>query len=125
MKRKWTPLTWKLLYEKLVEKFGPYKTWKTIAVPDPDKKEEFLKVLDDIAKMISLITESETTRDAVFMQLAWATTSQEQVGGAHVYEYIMNIAAAYESGFLASSDFPSYLLCERKINQNNGKIKKS
>lgn len=110
--RVWSYELRKLLYTKLTEKFGSFDKWGDYY--PKDKKEEYNKFLDDIAIAFSIIMEKEITRDAVIMQIAWSTTNQGEVKGAHIYNYILNIAAAYEAGFIQSKYFPSHILVERE-----------
>jgi len=111
-KRIWTSELRNILYTKLTEKFGSFDTWGGFF--PKDQKEEFESFLNDMAKSFSILMEKEMTRDAIYMQIAWATTDQGEVGGAHIYNYILNIASAYESGFIKSKDFPKYILVERE-----------
>ncbi len=112
MVRKWTHENRTLLYKKLLEKFGPYHTWENLS---KGIESEFNKYLIELANVFSTIIGKRITPEAVFMQLAWATTSQDSVESTgYTSTYILNMAAAYEAGFLRSRDFPELLLCERE-----------
>lgn len=112
VKRKWTKEIRLLLYQGLVDKFGPYYTWEKSSYPK-DKKEEFDKFLEDFAVVVSILSDNQTTSAAVYQQMAWALTSQEEVN-YQSDQFILNMAAAYETGFIRSKDLPSVLLVERK-----------
>lgn len=112
MERKWTYENRTLLYKILLRKFGQYHTWGTLP---KGKESAFYKYLIKLASMFSTITGKRITLEAVYMQLAWATTPQGRVENTgYTSNYILNMAAAYEAGFLRSRDFPNLLLCERE-----------
>jgi len=114
--RIWTYENRCLLYKKIIEKFGPYYEWGSGSTYHPvGKKDEFMDYLTELAGMFSKIMSKEISQDAVFMQFAWATTTQEKISGTgHTSAYILNMAAAYETGFLRSREFPELLLNERE-----------
>lgn len=112
VKRKWTKEIRLSLYQCLVDRFGPYYTWEKASYPK-DKKEEFDKFLGNFATAVSVLSGQETTSEAVYQQMAWALTSQEAVN-YQSDQFILNMAAAYETGFIRSKDLPSVLLVERK-----------
>jgi hypothetical protein len=121
-KRIWTYENRCLLYRKMVDRFGPYHTWGAGATDYPvGKKRQFELFLDEMANMFSTIMEKQISREAVYMQFAWAATPQKSVEGSYTSMYILNMAAAYEQGFLRSCDFPQYLLMERE-NPNLGDL---
>lgn len=112
MKGKIWPLLRPILYRRLCDKFGPYNKWEQAGYPK-GKKEEFEKFISEIASAFTILTEKEVTAQAVAMQIAWATTKQVEIKRkSHTYNYILNVAAAYESGFLQHKDFPDCLLKE-------------
>jgi hypothetical protein len=113
-KRIWTYEMRSILYKKLTEKFGPYNKWNNKGYPD-GKRDEYMAFINELAKSFSVLMNKKITKDAVFMQIAWATTEQNKIEGeGHSSVYVLNMAAAYENGFLTGKDFPKLLLVERK-----------
>ena len=110
--RKWTKEIRLLLYEGLVDNFGAYHTWEMSSYPK-DKKQEYDKFLENFATVISILSRNNTTPDAVQSQINWASTCQGSVEG-QADLFILNMAAAYEAGFIRNRDFPKVLLVERE-----------
>ena len=115
--RKWTKEIRNLLYQILMERFGPYHTWNNNNYPE-GKRDEYLKFLDDFSNaMTSLYPDDPTSPKAVEQQFAWGVTDQETISGGHMTVFVQNISTAYESGFLRAKDLPKMILSEReKVN---------
>lgn len=112
--RKWTKETRILLYQNLVDRFGPFHTWLGSNYPSEDRKEEYVQFLNDFGKVVSILSGDETTGGGVAQQIAWATTTQAEVK-LQADTFILNIAAAYETGFIRARDLPTKLIVEREI----------
>lgn len=110
--RKWTKEIRILLYQGLVNNFGPYHTWEIAPYPK-NRKEDYNKFLEDFSTVVSILSGNETTPSAVQSQINWALTAQEKVERQSDL-FILNMAAAYETGFIRSKDLPILLLVERK-----------
>ena len=63
---------------------------------------------------MTILSGDRTSSGAVAQQIAWALTDQKDIGGSHTSQYILNVAAAYHSGFLTDKNFPELVLSERK-----------
>ncbi|MHA1233380.1 MAG: hypothetical protein ACTSPQ_22380 [Candidatus Helarchaeota archaeon] len=111
-KRIWTYEMRTILYKKLVEKFGPYHTWNNPNYPD-GKRTEYFELIDNLSKSFSVLMNKKISSGALHQQIAWALTDQKEINGDHTSVYILNMATAYESGFLTSKSFPKCLLVER------------
>ena len=101
----WTLKNRTLLYEILVERFGPFSTWNKTAYPE-GKKEEFYELLTAFAKIVGA-----NSADAVQQQIAWATTRQSTTNG-HTLCLWQNKVVAYECGFISRKYIPKEALAE-------------
>jgi hypothetical protein len=109
---KWSYNLRKLLYDELLKRFGPYNTWGK-GTPT-GKEKEFDLFCEDFSNIVSFISQSKTTKDAVKLQIAWATTCQESIPNSYAHSFIQNIGIALESGFVESKDLPTQILMERQ-----------
>jgi len=107
----WTRNMRIFLYETLVSKFGPFSEWESVAYPSKDRKNEYHEVLKVLSRSFSIQQNLDIQNgdkwEAVENQVRWATTNQKRISG--VLNYILNAAAAYESGFITSKNVPDYL----------------
>lgn len=108
---KWTQKMRDILYSRLVEKFGQYSTWEKATNPgDAKLYDEFLS---EIAEGLGKITGQTFTKEAVANQIAWGISKQQEIKNVgHNRNFIMNRAAALESGFITSKDLPKASLFE-------------
>jgi hypothetical protein len=113
-KNKWNQIFGRdLLYAQLTERFGPYNEWGNRNYPDK-RRDEYFQFIKDFSIAMSILSNDETSENAVHQQIAWALTDQETIGGSHTSQYILNQASAYRARFLMDKDFPSLVLSERK-----------
>ena len=113
-KNKWNQMFGRdLLYAQLAVRFGPYPTWGNNNYPD-GRKSEYESFVKEFAVAMTILSADTTSEKAVAQQIAWALTDQEEIGGSHTSQYILNQASAYRAGFLTDKTFPTRLLAERK-----------
>lgn len=118
-KQKWTHELRLKLYTRLLNEFGPYSTWGKVAYP-ANRKREFEEVLKKLAAEFSRITDDNFEWMALWQQMKWGTTTQGMVknpGFASVY--ILNKAAALQTGFLKTSDLSGFVHVEPEISRND------
>ena len=115
--RIWTYENRCLLYRKIREKFGAYDEWPPGSNTCPaGLGKEFNAYLEELASMFSKIMGKEITQGAVRQQFSWAITRQEQIDGkSQTSAYMLNIVAAYETGFLTNKNFPETLKIKKEI----------
>lgn len=107
---KWTHELRCLVYRTLVRQFGAHKTWGAIKCPN-GKKSQYDATLRTIAQFLSQLTGTVFAPTAVKQQVDWATSNQSSViNSGFCRQYILNKAAALESGFLDSSELPASLV---------------
>ena len=109
---KWTQEMRRNLYSRLVNDFGPYNVWGAKIEPK-DKKDEFAKVLAELAIQFSKEAGHFILASAVQAQINWATTSQmEMKDPSRISNFILNKAAALDAGFISASELPTRMTCE-------------
>ena len=108
---KWKPEIRNLLYKELLTRFGPYYTWDKWK--PVNKEDEYIKFCEDFAKIVEILSGIKTTKDAIMMQIAWATTPQLEIKEGYISSFITNIAAAYNTGFIRNKDLPKTILMDR------------
>ena len=95
------------MYRRIVENFGPHDTWDLRDYPNDESKESFDEFCKNAAGMIGA-----KSADAVKNQIAWATTTQDEVGESHMETWYRNKVAAKEAGFITNKDMPKRVVCE-------------
>jgi hypothetical protein len=111
-KMKWTQEMRRNLYARLVKDFGPYNVWGAKIEPK-DKKDEFAKVLAELAIQFSKEAGHFILASVVQAQINWATTSQmEMKDPSRISNFILNKAAALDAGFISASELPTRMTCE-------------
>ncbi len=109
---KWTQEMRRRLYSRLVKDFGPYNVWGAKIEPK-DKKDEFYKVLADLAAQFSNEAGHFVLASVVHAQINWATGSQKEMKDpSRIRHFILNKAAALEAGFISASELPTRMTCE-------------
>ena len=110
----WTATAHELLYEQLVEQFGPHSTWEHKHNPGHGKEKEYRKFLEAFAIVVGANSEH-----AVRVQIGWAfpivangTTRATGPGsdGKTPKKPIwpmQNMVAAYDAGFIDDSYIPA------------------
>lgn len=117
---KWNQDIRRIIYKRLLEKFGPCSVWKHRLNPTGDKKvwEEFC---GEMARGITELTGrnfigKEWDGSAVEAQIAWGIQEKQSVikntGG--MTNFIYNRSIALEVGLIKSFDMPNFALFERK-----------
>jgi hypothetical protein len=83
------------------------------------KKDLYEKALKQISEFISALSGQRFEWTAVQQQVDWATSKQSSVNTQHfARQFILNKAAALETGFLSADDLPSLMLMEKTRPQN-------
>jgi hypothetical protein len=103
---KWTAAARQLLYEQLVSRFGPHGEWEARERPGRGHDESYEQFCNSFAQLIG----AESAR-AVKHQISFAIPIQR--GGirrwkqGHARSAILNLAAAFEAGFVGANAFPA------------------
>ena len=100
----------KVLYARLVQKFGIYKTWESPTIPSQDKKERydnFLKFFADV------IVGNEWSSNDVQNQINWAITQQTKISGFdNIESFCQNKYIAKKHGFIDDDLLPKKIKCK-------------
>jgi hypothetical protein len=109
-KQIWTGEIRRVLYQRLVQEFGPSWEWKRASSPGGDldaKYETFCKVFAEAI--------GATSARAVEMQVRFALpeSGDGSVWEGHAQTAILNKAAALEAGFIKDSQLPNLLAVGR------------
>lgn len=108
-RQKWTHDLRVRLYSRLLREFGPYASWGKVAFPE-GRKGELEEVLRQLAVEFADETGKRFEWTALEQQMRWGITRQGKVkNSGFAYQYILNKAAAIESGFLSSSDLSGFV----------------
>jgi hypothetical protein len=111
-KMKWSQEMRRSLYARLVKDFGPYNVWGAKIEPK-DKKDEFYKVLAELAAQFSKEAGHFILASVVHAQINWATSSQKEMKDqSRIRNFILNKAAALDAGFISASELPTRMTCE-------------
>lgn len=114
---KWSQELRVILYRRLLEKYGPHKTWESRNYPRAGEHAEFRAFMEEIADSLRKITGTNFKDGGPIMQFAHAITTQPEARGTgRAYNIIMNKAAAYDVGFITSKEMPSCMLMEYENN---------
>jgi hypothetical protein len=101
----WSRAVRDLLFEELVERFGPYKDWEMQAAPSRRKRAEFDKFCASFADLVGA-----KSGEAVKHQIAWAIgvpmNSEHHWDSSQARNAMLNMAAAFDAGFIRNRDFP-------------------
>ena len=101
----WTRAAMELLYEAVVTRFGPYKTWEKASSPGRGLDDEYHK----FCAMFASVAGSKSG-EAVEHQIAWAMPiprgSVRDLDASYGRQFILNTACAYYGGFISNADFP-------------------
>ncbi len=109
---KWTQEMRRSLYSRLVKDFGPYNAWG-VKIEPKDRKDEFAKVLAELAIQFSKEAGHFILASAVQAQINWAITSEmEMKDPSRIRNFILNKAAALDAGFISASELPTRITCE-------------
>ena len=101
----WTTKTRTMLYERLVQLFGPYTSWKENGIESSDDYKQFC------AAFATAIGASP--KHGVECQVRWAVTRQASTDSqGYTTNLWGNKIAAYEGGFIPRSYLPSETLVQ-------------
>ncbi len=108
----WTGDVRRVLYRRLVERFGAFDNWVGTSSPGPGHDENFNQFCDDFARVVGA-----KSGDAVKHQIRFAMP--ESAGGSvwqegHARTAILNKAAALESGFIENRHLPNLRATEAR-----------
>jgi hypothetical protein len=104
----WTKAAYELLYEQLVAKFGPHKSWAT---QSPEGYKKFCKTFAELV--------GANSGDAVSHQIQYAIGGPAENSShtwyqSHFRNVIRNKAAAFDAGFIDNSYFPRHVVAYGK-----------
>ncbi len=106
---KWTQDIRRIVYARLVMEFGPYSEWKLKQRPEQDEA-RYDAVVEELARYLKSITGEDFAASAVKAQVNWGCTEQATVKDqSHARNFVLNKAAALETGFIAASDLPQHM----------------
>jgi len=119
--QKWNATNRNHLYATLVKAFGPYSAWVKATYP-AGKKDEYEEFIADYSRWFQSETKESVTAEAVKQQISWAFTNQELFQDqSHIRNWILNKAAALESGFIGTKDLPNVFRVESQVSNPNAK----
>lgn len=112
----WTRAARDLLYHALVDRFGPYGQWERSSYPSETRRSELAHFCEEFAHIVGA-----KSGQAVMHQIQWGigvqTNGEHHWTGDHARTAILNMASAFEAGFIQHGDFPAIVARNRK----NGK----
>ena len=118
---KWNQDIRRIIYKRLLEKFGPCWGWKNRMNPTGDKKvwREFCnEMADGLTILIGKnFVGKEWDGSAVEAQIAWGIQKKQSVikntGG--MTNFVYNRSIALEVGLIEASDMPNFALFEKLV----------
>ncbi len=111
--QKWTQDLRTIMFARIVMEFGPYDQWGMTDYPQ-GKKARYEAVLQELADYFSLVTGRVFEATAVRQQINFGRTRQEGVfDQARARSFILNKAAALQTGFIHSRELPELLTAPR------------
>ena len=115
MIKKWTKENRELLFKRVYQEFGSVENWQSRTNPTGDK-DDYVNFLSDMSVAFSTLTRKNVSPKGVKQQIDWAVQHSQKScqSRGHVYNFIMNRAAAIEAGVIKSSDLPEMALFEVK-----------
>jgi hypothetical protein len=109
----WTRAARDLLYEALVARFGPYAMWDGVQYPSDARRDEFIRFCEEFAQLVGA-----KSGNAVSHQIQWGigvqSNGEHHWCGGHARTAVLNMASAFEAGFITQSDFPSIVAQGKK-----------
>ena len=108
--RIWTGDVRRVLYRRLVQKFGPSEKWKKTSSPGRGLDPDFEKFCEAFAEAVGA-----DSADAVKHQIRFAMpeTDRGSTWGRQAQTAILNKAAALEMGFIKDGQLPDLLAVGR------------
>lgn len=108
-----------IMYSRLVCEFGPYAEWGRSAYPE-GRKDRFEDVMKELASYFCRQTGKSFEWSALHQQMKWGVTTQPRVKNAgFAYLYILNKAAALETGFISSAELSGFVHLERSEGEDS------
>jgi nucleoid-associated protein YgaU len=105
----WTVAARTLLFEQLVARFGPHRDWQSYASPGRGFDDQFNKFLGTFAELVGATTAAAVKHQILF---ALPVKGRARWQRGHARNAILNIAAAFNAGFISHSDLPAALTAE-------------
>lgn len=117
--QKWTHELRVKMYARLLAEFGPHTDWGTFAYPS-GRKDRLKEVLKELAAEFTRCTGKTFEWTALDQQMIWGITRQGRVkNAAFASQYILNKAAALETGFLKTSELSGFVHLQPDIAEAN------
>lgn len=117
--QKWTHELRVKMYSRLLAEFGPHAEWGTFAYPS-GRKGRLKEVLKELAVEFTRSTGKTFAWTALDQQMIWGITRQGRVkNAAFASQYILNKAAALETGFLKTSELSGFVHLQPDITEPN------
>lgn len=112
---KWTQNIRRIVYQRLLDEFGPCSEWHNRSNPTGNKQ-EYIAFLEQIANGLASINDDSCTRGAVENQIMWGIQESQSVclNTGAITNFVYNRAIALEVGLIESGDMPDYGLFEKK-----------
>jgi hypothetical protein len=106
----WTGDVRRLLYRRLVRRFGPSDKWKKTSSPGRGRDEDFDKFCEAFAEVVGAKSVAAVKHQIRF---AMPETEHESNWGRHAQTAILNKAAALEMGFITDGQLPNLVAVGR------------
>jgi hypothetical protein len=110
----WSRIARELLYEALVQQFGVYKTWKHAEYPSKAKQKEFVKFCKDFADLVDAKSWRAVTHQIKFSVGVQSRNGVHHWDASQARVAILNMAAAFDAGFISNADFPELVASNSK-----------
>jgi hypothetical protein len=112
----WTDTARTLLYQRLLQRFGSYATWKNVSSPGAEFDDAFDEFCENFARVIGA-----KSGGAVKHQIRFALPETERGStfGRHAQNAILNKAAALRAGFVEDKHLPDLLAVKRSPKSSN------
>lgn len=107
----WTGDVRRVLYKRLVQKFGPSDSWKKSNSPGGRLDKEFEKFCEVFASAVGAKSASAVKHQIRF---ALPESARGSTWGRHAQTAILNKAAALEMGFIRDGQLPDLLAVGRQ-----------
>jgi len=108
--KKWTQCARRYVYLRVLSEFGTFESWGLATYPS-GKKKEFDKLMKELSKELKNGFGINVTPEAINNQIDWGVANQSVIrnrGG--VCNWILNRAAALETGMITSANLPDTVM---------------
>ncbi len=106
----WTGDVRRVLYTRLVEKFGSLDIWTGTSSPGGKHEDEFVAFCEDFARVVG--AKSEAVKHQIRFAMPESSSGSVWEEG-HARSAILNKAAALEAGFIKNKHLPNLLAVGR------------